>query len=177
MYPGRLTSLLQPLDDCINQPFEADLKYFYLEWMVTTIHETTSTRRVQNYSLALICEWILATFQIIWFWWALRNAAFLTAAMEVKRVPCWIIAIMFFLKKKIQATVRIKTGKMSVNFISNLSIVVLMIVWMLLHKLNLFASNFRKTFRITLLKHLQHVFMCVANFIYTNLQVLSVNIP
>lgn len=62
--PGRLASLLQPLD-CINQPFEADLKHFYLEWMVTTIHETTSTRRVKKPSLALICEWILAALGFI----------------------------------------------------------------------------------------------------------------
>lgn len=63
--PGGMTSLLQPLDVCINRPFKAHLKHFYLEWMATTVHETTPTGRLKKPTLTLICDWILAAWNLI----------------------------------------------------------------------------------------------------------------
>ena len=41
--PGGLTSMLQPLDVCINRPFKFALKQKYKEWMAGGNHQYTPT--------------------------------------------------------------------------------------------------------------------------------------
>lgn len=55
-----MTSLLQSLDVCINEPFKAHLKRFYSEWLANTACERTYMGRLKQPSLTSICEWILA---------------------------------------------------------------------------------------------------------------------
>jgi hypothetical protein len=63
--PGGCTSLLQPLDVCINRPFKTHLRRLYTEWMATAVHETTPTGRVKKPELTLICEWIITVWDSI----------------------------------------------------------------------------------------------------------------
>lgn len=63
--PGGMTSMLQPLDVCINKPFKCQLKKMYTQWMSTAPHELTPTGRLRRPSLTLICSWIIKAWDSI----------------------------------------------------------------------------------------------------------------
>jgi hypothetical protein len=46
--PGGQTSMLQPLDVCINWPFKATLKEQYAQWMTVGEHEFTPTGKIKR---------------------------------------------------------------------------------------------------------------------------------
>lgn len=58
MIPGGMTSVLQPLDVCLNKPFKANVKRQYTEWMAEELHELTPTGRVKRLDITLLCKWI-----------------------------------------------------------------------------------------------------------------------
>lgn len=57
--PGGLTSILQPLDVCINKPFKQKLKQRYSNFMATTTHQFTPSGRIKKPSLELIVKWVI----------------------------------------------------------------------------------------------------------------------
>jgi len=56
--PGRLTSVLQPLDVCLNKPFKDSVRQRWMAWMAEGIHEPTATGRQKKPSEELMCHWI-----------------------------------------------------------------------------------------------------------------------
>lgn len=57
--PGGMTSMLQPLDKCLNKPFKALVKRLYAEWTADGLYAITPTRRVRRPEIALLCQWIV----------------------------------------------------------------------------------------------------------------------
>ena len=43
--PGSLTTVLQPLDKCLNKPFKGNMQQKYLNWMMTGPFEFTPARK------------------------------------------------------------------------------------------------------------------------------------
>lgn len=61
--PGGMTSILQPLDISVNQPFKVKFRRWYAEWMAADIHERTPTGRLKRALLQQVCLWILSTWR------------------------------------------------------------------------------------------------------------------
>lgn len=57
--PGGLTSVLQPLDVCVNKPFKDGVRRLYTDWMAGGGHALTPTGKVKRPSVELVCSWIL----------------------------------------------------------------------------------------------------------------------
>ena len=56
--PGGLTSIVQPLDVCVNKPFKDNFRKFYNKWMTSGNHSYTPAEKMRRPSLQLIVEWI-----------------------------------------------------------------------------------------------------------------------
>jgi len=56
--PGGLTSVLQPLDVCLNKTFKDRVRQRWMAWMSEGIHEPTATGRQKKPSEELMCQWI-----------------------------------------------------------------------------------------------------------------------
>ena len=56
--PGGLTSVLQPLDVCLNKPFKDRVRQKWMEWMAEGIHKLTAGGRQKKTSEELVCQWI-----------------------------------------------------------------------------------------------------------------------
>uniref|UniRef100_A0A8C4RKQ3 HTH CENPB-type domain-containing protein n=1 Tax=Erpetoichthys calabaricus TaxID=27687 RepID=A0A8C4RKQ3_ERPCA len=63
--PRGMTSLLQPLDVCINRPFKTHVLRMYTEWAATSVHDTTATGKIKAPTLAQMCAWIIAAWKLI----------------------------------------------------------------------------------------------------------------
>jgi hypothetical protein len=55
---GGLTPLLQPLDVCINRPFNAALKEMYTIWIADGKREYMPTGKIKLLNNDLVCTWI-----------------------------------------------------------------------------------------------------------------------
>ena len=56
--PGGMTSMLQPLDVCVNRPFKAALKQLYTEWVAGENHALTPTGCMKCPEIQLLCSWV-----------------------------------------------------------------------------------------------------------------------
>ena len=56
--PGGLTSVLQPLDVCLNKPFKDRVRQKWMAWMAEGIHELTVGGCQKKPSEELMCQWI-----------------------------------------------------------------------------------------------------------------------
>ncbi|GFU73219.1 pogo transposable element with KRAB domain [Trichonephila clavipes] len=57
--PGELTSLVQPLDVCINKPFKQNLKRQWNIWLLEGEKSFTKGIHMRHVSLEIVCEWII----------------------------------------------------------------------------------------------------------------------
>lgn len=58
MIPGGLTSMLQPLDVCLNKPFKDRLRQIWTEWMTSGSVKTTKGGNLQKPDITLVCQWV-----------------------------------------------------------------------------------------------------------------------
>ena len=56
--PGRLTSVLQPLDVSLNKPFKDRLREKWTTWMIEGEKEHTAGGNVKAASLSTMCQWV-----------------------------------------------------------------------------------------------------------------------
>ena len=60
-----LTSILQPLDVCLNKPFKDGLRKCWNEWMVSGDHTFTAAGNMRAASLTTVCEWVVKSWDNI----------------------------------------------------------------------------------------------------------------
>ena len=63
--PGGLTSVLQPLDVCLNKPFKDRVRQKWMTWMAEGIQELTAGERQKKPSEELMCQWIVEAWRDI----------------------------------------------------------------------------------------------------------------
>ena len=56
--PGGCTSVLQPLDVCLNKPFKTNMRKRWNEWMINGDKEFTPSGNMKRPSIPLILSWI-----------------------------------------------------------------------------------------------------------------------
>ena len=56
--PGGLTSLLQPLDVCLNKPFKDRVRQMWSDWICSDAVKTTKSGLPQRPDLTLVCRWV-----------------------------------------------------------------------------------------------------------------------
>ena len=56
--PGGLTSLLQPLDVCLNKPFKDRLRKMWIEWMASGDVKTTKADNLMKPHIELVSKWV-----------------------------------------------------------------------------------------------------------------------
>ena len=57
--PGRCTSVLQPLDVCLNKPFKVHMRQKWNEWMVNSEKQQTKVGNLKRLELGTVCQWIV----------------------------------------------------------------------------------------------------------------------
>ena len=60
-----MTSILQPLDVCVNKPFKNQLHHLWATWMMDGEKTFTKTGRTRKPELETICKWILEAWESI----------------------------------------------------------------------------------------------------------------
>ena len=63
--PGGLTSVLQPLDKCLNKPFKTRVRAQYQAWMVNGPFTYTPSRKKRAPSKELVLQWVNKAWQEI----------------------------------------------------------------------------------------------------------------
>ena len=57
--PGGCTSLLKPLDVCLNKPFKVNMRARPNDWMVSGTKELTKARNMKRPDIATVCQWVI----------------------------------------------------------------------------------------------------------------------
>ena len=63
--PGGLTSMLQPLDVCLNKPFKDRLRKMWIEWMASGDVKTTKGGNLMKPDIELVAKWVLDAWNTI----------------------------------------------------------------------------------------------------------------
>lgn len=63
--PGGLTSMLQPLDVCLNKPFKDRLRHIWTAWMMSGAAKTTKGGNLQKPDITLVCAWVKEAWESI----------------------------------------------------------------------------------------------------------------
>ena len=61
--PGSLTSLVQPLDVCLNKPFKDRLREKWMTWMMSGEKTFTPGGQLRAASLVTVCQWVKESWQ------------------------------------------------------------------------------------------------------------------
>ena len=61
--PGGLTSLVQPLDVCLNKPFKDRLREKWMTWMMSGEKTFTPGGQLRAASLVTVCQWVKESWQ------------------------------------------------------------------------------------------------------------------
>ena len=56
--PGGLTSVLQPLDVCINKPFKDRLRKLWNDWMISGSATLTKGGNLQKPDITVVIAWV-----------------------------------------------------------------------------------------------------------------------
>lgn len=59
MIPGGCTSVLQPLDVCLNKPFKVNIRRKWNEWMIAGDKQLTKAGYLKRPALATVCQWVI----------------------------------------------------------------------------------------------------------------------
>ena len=87
--PGGLTSIVQPLDVCINKPFKDRLREKWHLWMSKGEFQLTKGGNLKKSGYDLICQWILEVWDSIpteMIIKSFKNVVFLMHWMELKMI-------------------------------------------------------------------------------------------
>ena len=57
--PGGSTSVLQPLDVCLNKPFKVNMRQRWNHWMVNAEKQITKAGNIWRPDLKTVCEWVI----------------------------------------------------------------------------------------------------------------------
>ncbi|CAG8447994.1 9949_t:CDS:2 [Diversispora eburnea] len=82
--PGRLTSIVQPLDVCLNKPFKDRLRVKWCQWMAVGNFDLTKGGNIKKPGYNVICNWILEAWDSIPKEMVLKNVVFQILWMEWK---------------------------------------------------------------------------------------------
>jgi len=63
--PGGLTSMLQPLDVCLNKPFKDRLRQTWTAWMTSGSAKTTKGGNLQKPDITVVCQWVVDAWESI----------------------------------------------------------------------------------------------------------------
>ena len=61
--PGGLTSLVQPLDVCLNKPFKDRLREKWMTWMMSGEKTFTPGGQLRAAFLVTVCQWVKESWQ------------------------------------------------------------------------------------------------------------------
>ena len=56
--PDGLTSMLQPLDVCLNKPFKNRIRDLWSDWMITDVHTYTPAGHQRAPTKELVLQWV-----------------------------------------------------------------------------------------------------------------------
>ncbi|MCG7877729.1 MAG: hypothetical protein N0C90_15530 [Candidatus Thiodiazotropha endolucinida] len=63
--PGGTTSLLQPLDVCLNKPFKSNMRNLWNDWMVNGEKTLTKAGNLRRPDITTVCSWVIEAWNMI----------------------------------------------------------------------------------------------------------------